>query len=111
MRDVKLVGEVPDHVLKVVARIIDRYNRYRVPEAEAKPVAVESVGKGLYLLKVLFTGSFCGTCGVRDWVEDLAYVAESMGFKVDLEEVLEPAGGEAGFRVGVFLLKLDARQS
>ncbi len=110
IRNVKLIGKVPEDTVKAVARVIERYNRYRAPEAEARPITVESVGRGLYVLKVLFVGSFCDTCGVRDWIEDLAYVADSLGIRAELEEILEPAGSEWGFRIGVFLLKLDARQ-
>ncbi|WP_440059459.1 hypothetical protein ACSU1N_06635 [Thermogladius sp. 4427co] len=81
---------------------IEYYNRFRAPEAEARLVDV----KGDEIV-VEFTGSFCHTCGIRDWVEDLAYVMKSLGGDAVLKEYIEPEGEEDYKRIGVFkILKI-----
>jgi len=102
-------GEIPDHVVKVLARLINTYNKYHSPEATAYLEKVEALNpdSNLYLIRVRFKGSFCTTCGVRDWVEDLAYLSESLGIEAKLEEVVEPEGVEDE-RVGYFIVKVPA---
>ena len=100
-------GEVPEHVVKVLVKLINTYNKYHAPEAVARLEKVESLNpeNDLYLIRVRFKGSFCATCGVRDWVEDLAYLGESLGIEAKLEEVVEPEGVEDE-RVGYFIVKV-----
>lgn len=82
-----------------VLRAIELYNKFRAPEAEARLLDLEG-----NVLVIEFRGPFCETCGVRDWVEDLAYVIKSMGGDAELVEYIEP-GDNANRRVGVFELK------
>lgn len=101
------LSEVPEHVLRVLIKLINTYNRYHSPEAVASLERVEVLNPdgNLYLIRVRFKGSFCATCGVRDWVEDLAYVGESLGIEARLEEFVEPEGvGDE--RVGYFTVKV-----
>lgn len=52
-----------------VLKAIEEYNKYRSPEAKAKPVKISE--KELVLD---FEGSFCRrTCGVADYLEDFIY--------------------------------------
>ncbi|MGC9181965.1 hypothetical protein [Thermogladius sp.] len=81
-----------------VLKSIELYNRFRAPEAEARLVDVREDGT----VVVEFQGSFCHTCGIRDWVEDLAYVMKSLGGDAELKEYIEPGGEEDYKRVGVF---------
>ena len=47
---------------------IAEYNKYRSPEAKAELL---KIGKDTIIVK--FTGSYCRTCGVYDYFEDLIY--------------------------------------
>jgi len=71
------------HLKNLVLRTIDVYNKYRSPETTAKLVAVEKDGFTLD-----FEGSFCATCGVRDYFEDFIYELETITktFKLELGE-------------------------
>jgi len=80
---------------------IEYYNRFRSPESEARLLEYREDGS----IVVEFKGSFCHTCGVRDWVEDLAYVMKSLGGDAVLEEYIEPEGEEDYKRIGVFKVK------
>ena len=77
-----------------VIRAVEVYNRYRSPEAATKLVAFEKDG---FVLD--FEGSFCRSCGVRDYFEDFIYELETINkqFKVELGET-EPTGSQS-FRV------------
>ncbi|MCD6592439.1 MAG: hypothetical protein J7K78_05450 [Thaumarchaeota archaeon] len=57
-----------DKLLEMVEQAIERYNRYRSPEASARLVKAEGDR-----VIVEFSGSFCRSCGVYDWLEDLVY--------------------------------------
>jgi len=58
---------------EIFLRAVDSYNRYRKPEAEASLVKV----RGNELV-VDFEGSFCWTCGVYDFFEDLIYEVKNL---------------------------------
>ncbi len=85
--------------IKFLMRILVNryYNRYRAPEARA------------YVLRVyrnraviLFTGHFCRTCGVVDWIEDLAHALRPSGLRIVLKRVREPYGVEDHRRLAIF---------
>ncbi|MCX8205033.1 MAG: hypothetical protein N3H31_05230 [Candidatus Nezhaarchaeota archaeon] len=96
----------PSSLRIVVKEAVGLYNQTRSPEAEARLVEVRDDGRFV----VEFSGRFCLTCGVWDWVEDLAYVLLSMGYEAKLVEVLEPADDEFK-RIGVFKFKGEARRA
>jgi hypothetical protein len=66
-----------------VLRAIEVYNRYRSPEATAKLIVVKKDG-----FVIDFEGSFCTSCGVRDYFEDFIYEMQTITkqFKVELAE-------------------------
>ena len=68
----------------IVKKAIDEYNRYRSPEANAELVDL-NLSRGTLLVR--FAGSFCMTCGLIDWIEDLAYIIEDHGIKAKLMDV------------------------
>ena len=78
---------------------VELYNRFRKPEAEASILKVD--GNRVY---VLFKGSFCRTCGIRDWVEDFKYVLEDLGVENELVDYIEPEEDD-DTRIGVFEIK------
>ncbi len=81
---------------KLLERAVELYNRYRAPEAVARIRKVTGDR-----VEVVFEGSFCETCGIRDWVEDFAYVLEDLGVEARLEEYIEPEDDDTR-RIGVF---------
>ncbi|MET1101482.1 MAG: hypothetical protein ABWW69_03250 [Pyrodictiaceae archaeon] len=92
-------------LVELLKKAIDHYNRYKAPEARA--ILLEARDG---LVRVLFKGSFCWTCGINDWVEDFKYVLEDLGAKAELVEVIEPEDdllGAEDWRIGVFRVRLD----
>ncbi len=89
-----------EEVKEIVVKAIELYNRFRSPEARAKLLSIEG-----NKAKVLFEGSFCLTCGIRDWVEDLVYVFEQMGVEAELIAYIEPENMSEFYRIGVFIIK------
>lgn len=90
-----LMAEIDSvHLKSLVLRTIDIYNKYRNPEGTAKLITVEKDGFTLD-----FEGSFCETCGVRDYFEDFIYELETINktFKLELAET-KPTGPQS-FRV------------
>ena len=68
---------------RVVEEAIELYNRYRSPEAVASLVDV----KGSVVV-IEFRGSFCHTCGVVDWIEDMKYVMEDLGLEAEIIDIV-----------------------
>ncbi len=84
-------------VRETTIRAIERYNRYRAPEAVAELLEVSGTE-----VRILFRGTFCKTCGINDWVEDFKYELEDLGVEAELVDILEPVNPEEEFRIGVF---------
>ena len=87
-------GTLGTNLNDAVLRAIEIYNRYRSPEATAKLVAVEKDG-----FVIDFDGSFCASCGVRDYFEDFIYELQTINrqFRARLAETT-PTGTQS-FRV------------
>ena len=77
-----------------ILRAIEVYNKYRSPEATAKLVTIDKDG-----FVIDFDGSFCTSCGIRDYFEDFIYELETINkqFRVELAET-KPTGPQS-FRV------------
>ncbi len=91
----------------VVEKAIETYNRYRSPEAVAELLDFKE-GDGEAVVTVKFSGSFCSTCGVRDWVEDYAYILEELGYCAELVKYIEPEYGD-NYRIGVFKITIGKK--
>ncbi len=85
-----------------ISRAIRLYNKHRSPESKAKLLKI--VNDVVY---VEFKGSFCETCGINDWVEDLKYVLEDLGIKTELVKIIEPKEPLENYRIGIFKLLTD----
>ena len=87
-------GMAGTNLKDVVLKAIEVYNRYRSPEATAKLVAVEKDG-----FVIDFEGSFCNSCGIRDYFEDFIYELKTINkqFRAELAET-KPTGSRS-FRV------------
>jgi len=80
----------------LLRRAVELYNKYRAPEAIARVLEVRDDR-----ILVVFEGTFCNTCGVNHWVEDLKYVLEDLGVEAELLEV-QDSELRGDSRVGVF---------
>ncbi|MCS7109085.1 MAG: hypothetical protein RMH77_00050 [Sulfolobales archaeon] len=88
---------------QLVDNAVTEYNKFRGVEAQAKVVEVREDGT----LLIEFTGNFCHTCGVFDWVEDLAYIIKSMGYEAELIKYIEPEQPEnMNKRYGIFKIRI-----
>ena len=81
-----------------IHRAILLYNRYRSPEAVAKLVSVSPEN-----VILSFSGSFCYSCGVIDYVEDFIHELKMLTDKVELKigktRQISPRSFEADYRV------------
>ncbi|MDW8021861.1 MAG: hypothetical protein RMI78_04440 [Nitrososphaerota archaeon] len=66
----------------LINKAIEKYNMYRSPEAMAKLLMIGEEG-----FVVEFSGAFCRSCGVRDWLEDLIYELREIDPGADAELV------------------------
>ena len=82
------------HLKDLLLRTIQVYNRYRSPETTAKLVSIENDG---FILD--FEGSFCTSCGVRDYFEDFIYELETINKSFKLELAETKSTGPQSFRV------------
>ncbi len=87
---------------KLIELAVKRYNRYRGVESRAEVVRIAGD-----TVVVKFTGHFCETCGINDWVDDFRYVIEDLGGEAELVKIIEPESLEEfyDYRVGVFRIK------
>jgi len=76
---------------KLITKGVEVYNKTHSPEAKAKLLRINEV-EGTF--EVEFTGSFCETCGIRDWIEDLKYVLEDLNLKCELISFEEVSYGK-----------------
>lgn len=86
-----------EEIKDIIRRALDEYNRIRAPEAIAK---LSKIDKDL--LYVEFSGSYCRTCGLYDWIEDFKYVLEDLGVRAEIIDVIEPKNQDDDKRIGIF---------
>jgi hypothetical protein len=81
-----------------IRKAILLYNRHRSPEAVAKVVSVSPEN-----VTLSFSGSFCYSCGVIDYVEDFIHELKMLTDKVELKigktRQTSPQTFEADYRV------------
>ena len=86
--------ELEDLVRKAVAL----YNRYRSPEAIAKVVNVSPEN-----VTIAFSGSFCYSCGVLDYIEDFVHEFKILTDKAELKigktRQTSPRSFEADYKI------------
>ncbi|AFZ70356.1 hypothetical protein Calag_0599 [Caldisphaera lagunensis DSM 15908] len=82
-----------------IRKAIVKYNRYRSPEAVARVIKREG-----NLVYVKIEGTYCETCGLYDWIEDLKYVFEEYGL---ISDIIDIKNDEPSFdyRIAVFKIK------
>jgi len=82
---------------KNILKAIEIYNKYRSPEAFARLMGIKEDK-----IMVKFGGTFCYTCGVRDWIEDLVYILMDHGLDAKLVAYIEPPTNSDNYRIGIF---------
>jgi Iap family predicted aminopeptidase len=65
---------------ELVRKAIILYNRFRSPEATAKLISVTPEN-----VTIAFSGSFCYSCGVLDYIEDFIHEFKMLTDKVELK--------------------------
>ncbi len=83
---------------QLIHRTVALYNRYKSPEATAKLILVTPE-----MVTVSFSGSFCYSCGVIDYLEDFIHELKLLTDKVELKigktRQTSPRSFEADYRV------------
>ncbi len=83
---------------ELIRKTIILYNRYRSPEAIAKVVSVD-----LDRVTITFSGSFCYSCGVMDYLEDFIHefkiLTDKAELKIDKTHQTSPRSFEADYKV------------
>jgi len=83
----------------LIRKTVAIYNRYRSPEAIAKLIQVTPEN-----ITITFSGSFCYTCGVLDYIEDFIHefkrVTDKVELKIGTTRQTSPRSFEVDYRVG-----------
>ncbi len=83
---------------EVVRKTVLLYNRYKSPEAIAKVVSVVPER-----VTIAFSGSFCYSCGVLDFLEDFVHefkmLTDKAELKIDKTRQINPRTFEADYKV------------
>jgi hypothetical protein len=74
--------------VNTIHQTIDEYNRYHAPEVT---VQLRTYDKHSYC--ILFTGSFCHTCGFYDYFDDFKYLLEDHGIHTMIIQITETDTG------------------
>ncbi|MCW4048023.1 MAG: hypothetical protein NWE99_10785 [Candidatus Bathyarchaeota archaeon] len=83
---------------QLVRKAVTLYNRFRSPEAVAKIVHVSPE-----IVTISFSGSFCYSCGVLDYIEDFVHefkiITDKAELKIDRSRQTSPRSFEADYKV------------
>ena len=70
--------------MESIRRVIEEFNRLHGTEARARILRAEGDD-----VIIEFSGSFCATCGLYDYFEDIKWEAVDFGLEIEPVEVLE----------------------
>ena len=83
---------------QLVRKTVALYNRFRSPEAFSKIIFVSPE-----LVTISFSGSFCYSCGVLDYIEDFVHevkiLTKKAELKVERSRQTSPRSFEADYKV------------
>jgi hypothetical protein len=83
---------------EIVRRTVALYNRYRSPEAIAKLVRISSES-----VTIAFSGAFCYSCGVLDYIEDFIHefkmLTKKAELKIDKTRQTSPRSFEVDYKI------------
>jgi len=89
---------------ETLKRVIDEFNRLHGSEAEARILRFEGDE-----VVIEFEGSFCATCGLYDYFDDVKWEALDFGLELEPVEVLEAE--EDDFEHGRYVVKYRVGES
>jgi len=82
----------------LVRKAIILYNRFRSPEATAKLISVTPEN-----VTIAFSGSFCYSCGVLDYIEDFIHefkiLTDTAELKIGKTRQTSPRSFEADYKI------------
>ncbi|GAB6101919.1 hypothetical protein JCM16138_11420 [Thermococcus atlanticus] len=84
--------------MESLRRVIEEFNRLHGSEAQAK---ILRIGGDEVIIE--FSGSFCATCGLYDYFDDIKWEAMNFGLEIEPMEVLE--AGEDEFEHGRYVVR------
>lgn len=87
--------------MEALRKVIEEFNKYHGSEAQARIIKAERDE-----VIIEFDGSFCKTCGLYDYFEDIKWEAMKFGLDVEPVEVLE---SEEEFEEGRYLVRYKLR--
>ena len=67
-----------------IKKAVDEFNRYKSKEANARLIYANKD-----ILKMMFKGSFCHTCGFYDYFDDLKILLENNGLLSNILNIKE----------------------
>ena len=83
---------------ELVRKTIVLYNRFRSPEATAKLISVTPEN-----VTIAFSGSFCYSCGVLDYIEDFIHefkiLTDKVGLKIGKTRQTSPRSFEVDYKI------------
>ncbi len=83
---------------EIIRKTVALYNRFRGAEATAKIVSVT-----LEKVTIAYSGSFCYSCGVYDFLEDFVHdfkaLTDKAELKIDKTREINPRTFEADYKV------------
>jgi hypothetical protein len=88
----------------LILQAIKVYNRFRSPEATAKLVGVNNNG-----FVIDFEGSFCVSCGVREYFEDLIYELEGINDNISVKLQKTKTTGPNSFRASYKIIDSSSK--
>jgi len=90
--------------MEAVERVLEEFNRLHGSEARARILQI----KGDEVI-IEFEGSFCATCGLYDYFDDIKWEAIEFGLELEPVEVLEAE--EDDFEHGRYVVRYRVRES
>ncbi len=90
--------------METLERVLEEFNRLHGSEARARIVEAKENE-----VVVEFEGSFCATCGLYDYFEDIKWEALDFGLKIEPVEVVKAE--EDDFEHGRYVVKYGLEES
>ena len=90
--------------MESIRKVIEEFNRLHGTEARARILRAEGDD-----VIIEFSGSFCATCGLYDYFEDIKWEAVDFGLEIEPVEVLEAEEDE--FEHGRYVVRYRVGQS
>ncbi|AFK22800.1 hypothetical protein [Pyrococcus sp. ST04] len=88
--------------MEKLEKAIQEFNRLHGSEAQARVIKIEENE-----VLIEFQGTFCKTCGLYDYFEDITWEAIDLGLKIKPVEIVE---SEEDFEEGRYVVRYKIEQ-